>query len=142
LLEGFGFAPTSFIRLGLFGEGDFAVLTDSAVPTDFLVNATPPITGTSWRRSRRRSAETLHALLHDIKYAKLGGAITGISYLTFDGHPALRSSDTLSLNTPLGTHISFKQTQYFVGANGFLYALTLSGNDPNLAAIASSFSTS
>jgi hypothetical protein len=66
LLEGFGFAPTSFIRLGLFGEGDFAVLTDSAVPTDFLVNATPPITGTSWRRSRRRSAETLHALLHDI----------------------------------------------------------------------------
>jgi hypothetical protein len=76
------------------------------------------------------------------EYAKLGGAITGISYLTFDGHPALRSSDTLSLNTPLGTHISIKQTQYFVGANGFLYALTLSGNDPNLAAIASSFSTS
>jgi hypothetical protein len=47
LLEGFGFAPTSFIRLGLFREGDFAVLTDSAVFTDLLANATPPITGTS-----------------------------------------------------------------------------------------------
>jgi hypothetical protein len=76
------------------------------------------------------------------EYAKLGGTITGITYLTFDGHQALRSTDTLSLNTPLGTHISVSQTQYFVGANGFLYALTLSGNDPNLAAIASSFSTS
>jgi hypothetical protein len=41
LLEGFGFAPTSFIRLGLFREGDFAVLTDPAVLTDFLANATP-----------------------------------------------------------------------------------------------------
>ena len=76
------------------------------------------------------------------EYAKLGGTITGITYLTFDGHQALRSTDTMSLNTPLGTHISVSQTQYFVGANGFLYALTLSGSDPDLAAIASSFSTS
>jgi hypothetical protein len=45
LLKGFGFAPTSFIRLGLFREGDFAVPTNSAVPTDFLANATPPIPG-------------------------------------------------------------------------------------------------
>jgi hypothetical protein len=93
LLEGFGFAPTSFIRLGLFGEGDFAVLTDSAVPTDFLVNATPPITGTSWRRSRRRSAETLHALLHDIKSGAvrdvLGLPIAAARLIVLDGERAL-----------------------------------------------------
>ena len=75
------------------------------------------------------------------EYAKLGGTITGTSYLTFDGHQALRLSATLSINTPLGTHVNVNETQYFVGANGFLYALTLSGSDPNLAAIASSFST-
>jgi hypothetical protein len=41
LLEGLVFAPPSFIRLGLFREGDFVVLTD------LCANATPPISGTS-----------------------------------------------------------------------------------------------
>lgn len=76
------------------------------------------------------------------EYAKIGGTVTGTSYLAFDGHQALRSTDILSLNTPLGGHVNVEQTQYFVGANGFLYVLTLSGTDPDLAAIASSFSTS
>jgi hypothetical protein len=75
------------------------------------------------------------------EYAKLGGTITGTSYVTYDGNRALRATDTLPLNTPLGTRINVTQTQYFVGANGFLYVVTLSGSDPNMAIIASTFST-
>jgi hypothetical protein len=39
LLEGFGFAPPSFIRLGLFCEEDFVVLTDFDLTADLLGNA-------------------------------------------------------------------------------------------------------
>jgi hypothetical protein len=74
------------------------------------------------------------------EYAKLDATSTGISYVTIDGHQAVRATDTLPLNTPAGTRVNVHQTQYFIGANGFLYALTLSGDDPNMTAIASSFS--
>jgi hypothetical protein len=73
--------------------------------------------------------------------AKLGGTVTGTSYLTLGGHEALRSTDTLPITTLAGTHLKVSQSQYFVGANGFVYAITISGTDPNLAAIANSFST-
>jgi hypothetical protein len=54
------------IRLGLFCEEDFAVLTDFDATADFVGNADPPNPETSRRRSPRRSAETPRALLHDI----------------------------------------------------------------------------
>ena len=75
------------------------------------------------------------------EYAKLGGRSTGSSYVTLDGKQALRATDTLPLKTSLGKTISVSQTQYFLGANGFIYVITFSGNDHNMAAIASSFST-
>jgi hypothetical protein len=61
--------------------------------------------------------------------------------VTVAGHEALRSTDTLPLTTAAGTHVNASQSQYFLGANGFLYAITISGTDPNLAAIVNSFST-
>jgi hypothetical protein len=75
------------------------------------------------------------------EYAKLGATITGTSYVTFDGQHALRSTDTLSIKSPLGTDINVQQAQYFLGANGLLYVVTLSGSDPNLTKSASTFST-
>ena len=74
--------------------------------------------------------------------SKLGATSVHTSYVTFDGRRALKSTDSLPLNTPSGTKILVDQTQYFVGTNGLLFAITLSGNDPALATIASSFSTS
>lgn len=74
-------------------------------------------------------------------YAKMGGTITGTSYVTLSGHEALRFTGILPVNTPLGTRINVPETQYYEGANGFLYLVTLSGSDPNIPAIASSFST-
>ena len=74
------------------------------------------------------------------EYAKLGATFTGSSDVTLNGREALRATDTLPLNTPLGARVDVPQTQYYEGANGFVYVVTLSGNDSNLAAIASTFS--
>jgi hypothetical protein len=71
----------------------------------------------------------------------MGGTITGTSYVTLSGHEALRFTGILPVTTPLGTRINVPETQYYEGANGFLYLVTLSGSDPNIPAIASSFST-
>jgi hypothetical protein len=40
-----------------------------------------------------------------------------------------------------GGQATVDQSQYYVSANGFLYIITLSGNDPALATIANTFST-
>ena len=54
LLEGFGFAPPSFVLLGLLGEKDFAVLFTDCLPTD--CSAT---TIASDSKGRHRSLPTL-----------------------------------------------------------------------------------
>ncbi|MGH9121088.1 MAG: hypothetical protein ACRDYC_03955 [Acidimicrobiales bacterium] len=73
--------------------------------------------------------------------AEVGGTVTGTSFVTIDGHRALRATDTVSMFGPLGTETVIDQTVYAVGANGFVYSITLTGNDPDMAAIASTFST-
>jgi hypothetical protein len=74
-------------------------------------------------------------------YSKLGAKVTGTSYMTLDNHRALRETDIISLNLPDGSTVRVNQTQYFLGANGFVFEITLTGDDPNLNTIANSFVT-
>ena len=74
--------------------------------------------------------------------ARLGATMTGTSYVSIGGHEALRASSTLPVTTPAGAHIEVAQTQYYSGANGFVYIVTLTGSDADMAAIAASFRTS
>jgi hypothetical protein len=67
LLDGLGFATPSFVLLGDLREEDFAVLTDPDLTADFVGNAELLPNGNQPASLPRRSAETPHALLHDIK---------------------------------------------------------------------------
>jgi hypothetical protein len=73
--------------------------------------------------------------------SRAGATNTGTSIVTFDGHRALRATDALPLKLLSGGQATVDQSQYYVSANGFLYIITLSGNDPALATIANTFST-
>lgn len=74
--------------------------------------------------------------------ARLGATMTGTSYVSIGGRRALRVSSTLPITTLVGTHIVVPQIQYYTGANGFVYIVTLTGSDAHMAAIASSFRSS
>ena len=74
--------------------------------------------------------------------SRAGVRSTGIRIVVFAGHRALRATDMLPLKTPSGAQVTIDQTQYYVSGNGFLYVITLSGDDPAMTTIASSFSTS
>lgn len=75
------------------------------------------------------------------EYAKVGATITGSTIVTFDHRKALRATSSWLVNTPSGRQANIQQTQYFLGANGLLFVLTLSGTNPALPTIASTFST-
>jgi hypothetical protein len=75
------------------------------------------------------------------QYAKIGITITNTNITTLDGLSALQVETVFHINTPLGTPISVDETQYFLGANGFLFVINLAGDSPDLSTIASTFAT-
>ena len=75
------------------------------------------------------------------EYQKLKARLTGISYTTLDGQRALHATDILPVTSPLGVTAQVAEAQYIVGANNFLYIITVTDNDPAFATILSTFST-
>lgn len=73
--------------------------------------------------------------------ARVGITVTGTSTATIGGQAAMRMAMTQTLNTPTGTQLTVDETQYYVGANDFLFVITLSGDDPALTTIPSTFAT-
>ena len=76
------------------------------------------------------------------EYSKLGGKIANTAYVTLDGRKALRITGALPVNSPDGTRATADQVQYYVGANELIFVITLTGDDPALQEVASTFSTS
>jgi hypothetical protein len=69
------------------------------------------------------------------EYTKLGATLLGITTVTLDGHQALKTSANLPINTDVGTTVVASQTQYILGANDFIYIITLTGTSPDLSTI-------
>jgi hypothetical protein len=72
---------------------------------------------------------------------KAGATVLGTRVVTFDGHQALQVSETDKLKDPLGNAIPVPATQYEVGANDFVYLISLSGTSPDFSTIATTFNT-
>jgi hypothetical protein len=73
------------------------------------------------------------------EYAKIGATLLGLTTVTLDGHQTLKVSGKLPVNTPLGTTIVASQVQYILGANDFIYIITLTGTNPDLSTIVTTF---
>ena len=73
------------------------------------------------------------------EYGKLGATLTSSQTTTLAGHKALENSLELPLRTRSGGSITVHEVQYFLGGNDILYVITLSGDSPALATIASTF---
>jgi hypothetical protein len=73
------------------------------------------------------------------EYAQLGATLLGTSMVTLGGEQALQETLDLPLHDLQGAAIVARETQYFVGANDFLYTVTLAGDSPDLPTIASTF---
>jgi hypothetical protein len=84
---------------------------------------------------------TQAAGLAEAEFGKSGLTVLGTRIVTFDGHRALQVSLSATLKDPLGNAITFSQTQYYLGANDFLYIIGLTGTSPDLSRIANTFET-
>ncbi|HUE59988.1 MAG TPA: hypothetical protein VMO88_10430, partial [Acidimicrobiales bacterium] len=73
------------------------------------------------------------------EYGKLGATLTSSQTTTLAGHKALENSLELPLQTPSGGSITVHEVQYFLGGNDIVYVITLSGDSPALATVASTF---
>ena len=75
------------------------------------------------------------------EYTKIGATLLGITTITLDGHQALKTTANLPVNTDLGNTLVASQTQYVLGANDFIYIITMTGTSPDLPTIAATFQT-
>jgi hypothetical protein len=73
--------------------------------------------------------------------AKVGATVLGSNVMTYEGHQALQVSLSATVKDPLGNNITYRATQYYLGANDFAYIITLTGTSPDLATIATTFRT-
>jgi hypothetical protein len=75
------------------------------------------------------------------EYTKIGATLLGITTITLDGHQALKTTAHLPVNTDLGNTLLASQSQYVLGANDFIYIITMTGTSPDLSTIAATFQT-
>jgi hypothetical protein len=73
--------------------------------------------------------------------AKAGGTELVSRIVAFDGHQVVQVSGNVTLNNPSGNNVTYPLTQYDLGANDFLYVITLSGSSPEFSTIATTFHT-
>jgi hypothetical protein len=72
---------------------------------------------------------------------KAGATQVATRIVTLDAHQALQVSYSLTLKDQLGNNQTAPGTQYELGANDFLYVITLTGTSPDLSTIATTFHT-
>jgi hypothetical protein len=71
--------------------------------------------------------------------AKIGATQFTTRIVSLDGHQALQLSYTLTVKDVLGNNHTAPGIQYYVGANDFVYSITLTGTSADLSTIVANF---
>jgi hypothetical protein len=74
------------------------------------------------------------------EYQRLGATLLGTTTISMAGHQALQATIELPINDLSGNQVTADEVQDFVAANSFVYVVTLTGTNPDLASIAATFS--